>query len=194
MGFHFGSNVLAVSPPRFLSTPSLITGRAVWVSSPWLSVSTKQLNHQCVTNVILILNSKHSTIPATTKKIDSVPGENRAILSKVNPILTSSGFSYILTLCCADTQPLFILSMSSCGTWLFCISFFHQNFSCFHNIITFLPSFFALYRIFLIWRILIFLPVSHSSYERIVDRKTCAKKFRGILGCEPTIISSLDAT
>lgn len=98
-----------MSPLRFLSMPSLLTGWAVWVRSPWLRVSTKQQLNQCVIHIILILNTKNSTAPDTTKKIDSIPGENREILSKVNPVLTNSGFSYILTSCCAYTQSLFTL-------------------------------------------------------------------------------------
>ncbi|NXW03613.1 MIPO1 protein, partial [Fregetta grallaria] len=37
----------------------------------------QQLKHQCVINIILILNPKHSTKPNTRKKINSIPAENR---------------------------------------------------------------------------------------------------------------------
>lgn len=170
MELHFGSNVPAVFPPRFLSIPNLLAGRAVQVRNPWLSVSSKeQLNHQCVMHIILILSAKHSTVPATTKKTDSVPGENRAILSKVNPVLTNSGCSYILTSCCPFTQSLFTLSVSCGGAWLFCISFFHQHFSCFYNICSENPSlsfplfFFCFMQDFAHLAFSQFLPVSHSS-------------------------------
>lgn len=33
--------------------------------------------HQCVTDIVLILNPKHNTIAGTRKKIDSIPGETR---------------------------------------------------------------------------------------------------------------------
>ena len=36
--------------------------------------------HPCVINILLILNPKHNTIPATRKKINSVPAEARTQL------------------------------------------------------------------------------------------------------------------
>ncbi|KAK4829726.1 hypothetical protein QYF61_006187 [Mycteria americana] len=41
------------------------------------SLTSQQLKHQCVINIILILNPKHSTTPATRKKINSIPAETR---------------------------------------------------------------------------------------------------------------------
>lgn len=49
------------------------------LKSSWLKVSTakQQLRHQCIINVILKLNPKHSTMPATRKKITFIPAQNR---------------------------------------------------------------------------------------------------------------------
>lgn len=45
------------------------------LKSPWFHVSTaqQQLKPQCVINIILILNPTHSTVPATGKRINSIP-------------------------------------------------------------------------------------------------------------------------
>lgn len=49
------------------------------LKSSWLSVSTAQHqgNHQCVVNIVSILNPKHSTVSATGKKITSIPSKTR---------------------------------------------------------------------------------------------------------------------
>lgn len=58
--------------------PSLLTGRAreaeksFYLAEALLSNNWK---HQCVTNIIPILNPKHSTAAATRKKIYSIPAE-----------------------------------------------------------------------------------------------------------------------
>lgn len=64
---------LDVFPPKFLYTCSLAEHRKL--QSPWLGVSTAE--QQCVISVILILNTKHRTVPATREKINSVPAESR---------------------------------------------------------------------------------------------------------------------
>ena len=58
---------------------SLLAGQYEKLKSPWLRISTaqQQLKHQCVINVILILNPKRNTIPATRNKINSTPAETR---------------------------------------------------------------------------------------------------------------------
>lgn len=77
----FRSGVLAMSPHSFLCTCSLADhGKR---KSPWLGVSTtqQQLKFQCVINIILIFcifNTEQSTMPATKKKIHSMPAETRA--------------------------------------------------------------------------------------------------------------------
>jgi len=38
--------------------------------------------HQCIINIILILNPKHSTIPATRKKINCIPAKTRTFCQK----------------------------------------------------------------------------------------------------------------
>ena len=43
------------------------------------STTQQQLRHQRVTNITLILNPKHSTVPATRRKINSVPAETRTV-------------------------------------------------------------------------------------------------------------------
>ena len=75
--------VLAVSPPSFLCPPAYsLVGWGEKLKSPWLSVNTaqQQLKHQCVINIILILNPNHITVPATRKKINSIPAETRTPL------------------------------------------------------------------------------------------------------------------
>jgi len=39
----------------------------------------QQLKHQCINNILLTLNQKHSTIPATKKKINSTPAETTTV-------------------------------------------------------------------------------------------------------------------
>lgn len=69
-----GQLFLIVLPPGFLCTCSLAEHGTL--ISPWLRAHSaqQQLKHQCVNNIILILNPKHSTVPAT-KKI--IPDETR---------------------------------------------------------------------------------------------------------------------
>jgi len=69
-----GSAVPAVSPPSFLCPPSLLVGRPAREAEQSLTAH-QQLRHQCVINILLILNPNHSTTPATRKKINSVPAE-----------------------------------------------------------------------------------------------------------------------
>lgn len=62
------------------SVPSQLLGYPqppCWQESPWLCASTalQQLGHWCFISIILILNTRHSTIPATRKNIDAVPAE-----------------------------------------------------------------------------------------------------------------------
>ena len=73
----FGSAVLALLPPSFLHTCLLAEHRKL--KNPWLKISAtqQQLKHQRVINIILTLNSKHSTVPATKKKINSIPAKTR---------------------------------------------------------------------------------------------------------------------
>ena len=53
---------------------SSLVGNYKKLKSPWLGVSTaqQQLTLQCVINIILILYPKHSTIPVTRRKINSI--------------------------------------------------------------------------------------------------------------------------
>ena len=58
-----------------------LAGQSKKLENPWLSVSTalQQLKHQCDINIILILNPKHSTLPATRRKINSILAEARTV-------------------------------------------------------------------------------------------------------------------
>lgn len=49
--------------------------------NPWLcvSIALQQRKHGCIINIIFLLNPNHSTIPATTKKINSIPAEIRKL-------------------------------------------------------------------------------------------------------------------
>ena len=90
----FVSAVMAMLPPSFLCTSFLAEHGKL--QSPWLSVSTaqQQLKHQCIINIMLILNPKHSTIPATRKKINSVPAENKTVTNTMfgtNPNHSTTG-------------------------------------------------------------------------------------------------------
>ena len=67
---------------------SSLKGQYEKLKSPWLSVSTaqQQLKRQCVISILLILNPKHSTTPATRIKINAIPAETRtAICSQRHP-------------------------------------------------------------------------------------------------------------
>lgn len=59
------------------SAPTL-AGQYEKLKRPWLGASAalQQLKYQCV---ILILKPKHSTVPATRKKINSVPAKTRTL-------------------------------------------------------------------------------------------------------------------
>jgi len=67
-----GSAVPAVSPPSFCCSPSLLAAGVVWEAEEALTVQQQQKHHRVIT-----LNLKHSTIPATRKKINSNPAETR---------------------------------------------------------------------------------------------------------------------
>ena len=54
----------------------LLAGRA-WETEKSLSATQQQLNHERVINSILTPNPKHSTVPATKKKINSIPAKTR---------------------------------------------------------------------------------------------------------------------
>lgn len=77
----FGSAVLTGLPTSFLCTSSLPEHGKL--KNPGFRVSTaqQQPKYQCVTSIILILNPKHSTVPATKKKINSpIPAGSRTSL------------------------------------------------------------------------------------------------------------------
>ena len=73
-----GSAAPAVSPPTPCAPPgSSLVGWGEKQNSPWLWVSTAQQGreHPGVTNTVSSTNPKHSPIPATVKKTNSVPAE-----------------------------------------------------------------------------------------------------------------------
>jgi len=66
------------APAAPLACP--LAGQSEKLKSPWLGVSTalQQLKHQRVINTLLILNPKHSTLPATMRReINSILAETR---------------------------------------------------------------------------------------------------------------------
>jgi len=70
---------MVLYPLSNLCAPGLLTGRAAQEAEMPLalcSAAQRQLKHQCVINIILILNPKHSTILAIRKKINC-PIQNR---------------------------------------------------------------------------------------------------------------------
>jgi len=52
-----------------------------------VSIVQKQLKHQCVINIILIQNPKHSTMPATQKKTSSTLAETRTVIQSCITLL-----------------------------------------------------------------------------------------------------------
>lgn len=64
--------------PAF-STPSFLESQYEKLKNTWLSVITAQQNlkYPYIINIIIILNPKHGTIPASVKKIDSLSTETR---------------------------------------------------------------------------------------------------------------------
>lgn len=74
---HFGWAVRALSPPNFLCSPVYsLAGQYKEAEEP-LTTAWQQLKNQCIINIILILNSKHSSVPSIGKVINSVPAKTR---------------------------------------------------------------------------------------------------------------------
>ena len=66
-------------PAPAASPASLVAGQHKEPKSMhWVCTAQPQLNHRGVIGIILIQNPKHSTIPATGRKINSVPAKTRA--------------------------------------------------------------------------------------------------------------------
>lgn len=70
----FSLAVLAMHPPVPCTPPHPVPRQHKKLRRLWCCVRSAQ-QHQCVINVILILNPKHSTLPTTMKKIKSIPAE-----------------------------------------------------------------------------------------------------------------------
>lgn len=70
----FGSVVLALSHPSLLPTGQCEKLKILWLNR---STAEQQLKHRCVTNIILNLNPKDSTILTSRKKINSVAAKTR---------------------------------------------------------------------------------------------------------------------
>lgn len=66
----------------FSCTPSLFTGRAAQEIEKSLNKPKhcSATEHQSVIHITLILNPKHTTIPATRKEITSIPAKTRTVL------------------------------------------------------------------------------------------------------------------
>lgn len=64
------------------SCASPASSLVVWIEKqkgPWFRIRTAQEQHWWVTNIILILNLKHSIVPATRKIINLIPIETRTV-------------------------------------------------------------------------------------------------------------------
>lgn len=84
-GYPFGQSESAImSPPSFLCTPSFsVSG---WWEKPkcsWLSISTtvQQLKQWHVISIIIIWNSKHSTMTVIRRKMNYIPAETKELES-----------------------------------------------------------------------------------------------------------------
>lgn len=77
--FHqFDLAVLAVLLDGFLCVCLLAGHRKL--KNLWFRVNTwEKWKHQCVINIFLMLNPKHNVDPLIKKKINSIPGETRAV-------------------------------------------------------------------------------------------------------------------
>ena len=64
------------SPAGQAASPLCSSVARLLLMAPCSTVQ-QQLRYQCVINIILILNPKHDTIPATRKKINSSPDKTR---------------------------------------------------------------------------------------------------------------------
>lgn len=71
---HSGSAVLVLSSPSSWYTSTLLTGRVVWEAE---KCCLQQLKYVCVISIFLTQNPKHSTIPVTGRKINSVLPKTR---------------------------------------------------------------------------------------------------------------------
>lgn len=74
---------------------SLLDGGVVWEAEKSLTHDehcSAKLNHQNVINIFLLLDLKHRTIPATSKKINSIPSETRSIFMPCSvPFMSCQG-------------------------------------------------------------------------------------------------------
>lgn len=93
--YAFGQFGLAV-----LAMPASPSFSCMWIlaehgklKSSWLGVSTTELKHQCVIYIILLVTPKHSTVPATGKKINSILAETSTLgrLSSLSLLLSARG-------------------------------------------------------------------------------------------------------
>lgn len=78
----FWSAVLVLSPPILLCTySSSLAGQCKHFESLWFSSSTvlQQLEYWFVINIIFLLNLNYDTIPATMKKIKSIPAQMKTV-------------------------------------------------------------------------------------------------------------------
>lgn len=71
----------ACLPAICASPASSLTGQYEKLKRLWLHVSTAEqhLKQQCVSNIIFLLNPKHSSIPASVKKINPMSAKTKTI-------------------------------------------------------------------------------------------------------------------
>lgn len=80
-----GSAIMVLSPPSFMCTLSLsLAGWWEKLKCSQLSIRTtvQQLKQWCVVSIILIWNSKHSTMTVIRKKMSSISAETKELESR----------------------------------------------------------------------------------------------------------------
>lgn len=89
MGDPFGSAVLSLSPPSFPHTPPThsLAGQCEKQKGPGgcASAAQQSLEHPCVTHAVFITVPKHSLIPATVEKINSLPAKTSTAVISTPP-------------------------------------------------------------------------------------------------------------
>lgn len=114
----FKSPVLTMLPPSFFSPLHLLTSRK-WDTRKSLmqdNVTWQQPRHECVTNIILVLNPQHITVTATEKTFS---------LFQPKPGHTGVYSNRIVFLCSDPSLCPFILAKITvihCFGYLFCVS------------------------------------------------------------------------
>ena len=84
----------------------------IWLSNNW--------KHQCVINIHLILKPKYNTLPATRKKINSIPAETRTVSTLYSiPFTSCSGPTL------SNTSQLITITVLSFEIYICAVSYTH---------------------------------------------------------------------